>query len=116
MNIEEMLTEYTKLATQLDELYHEQLKLKERARKLLWKNEETFKLNDIHGNYTGISFTTPDDVWDIPVGTIISVGAAEWMRVGDKWVSYLNDEKNDNEMFVCILRHREHVHLIHKAY
>lgn len=116
MNIEEMLNEYTDLAIKLDELYREQMKLKERARKLLWKNEEKFKLNDIDGNYTGISFTTPDDVWDIHAGTIISVGAAEWMRVGDKWVSYSNDENNDNEMFVRILRHREHVYLIHASY
>lgn len=92
------------------------MKLKEKARKLLWENTQSFKLNDIDGNYTGITLKTPDDLWDIHAGTVISVGAAEWMRIGDKWVSYSNDENSDNEMFVRILRHREYTNLIHKAY
>lgn len=38
------------------------------------------------------------------------------LRVGDKWVSFSNDENNDNEMFVRILRHHKYVHLIHVSY
>lgn len=116
MNIEEMLTEYTKLAIKKNELYRERVELKETAYKLLWMNTQPFNLNDIDGNYTGITLKTPDDVWRIPAGTVISVNGSEWVRVGDKWVSYMGDEDYDNEMFVRILRHRDQVHLIHKAY
>lgn len=116
MNIEETLDKYSSLYEKCEEADKERQRLRNKMWDVLYDNEESFKLKDLDGNYTGISLKTLDDVSDIIPGTCILVDGVEWMRVGNVWVSYFNSKKNDAEMFVNILRHRERTYLIHRSY
>lgn len=115
MNIEELLTKYTDLTHKRNKAYEEQKNLEILMAEVLYKNEEPYKLNDADGNYTGITLETPDDLLCITPGTVLTVVGAEWMLT-DNWVSCFGAEFTNVQMFINIMRHRDNVRLIHKAY
>lgn len=113
MNIEETLEKH-------DELRHEYEKALQQCRTLdlkmwrgLYDNEEPFELTYLDGH---IKIKTPDDVADIPTGCLLAIGGVEWFRASGYWLSSFDTKKDDHDMFVRIMRNREHVHLIHKSY
>ena len=116
MNIEETLAKWGKLSDEYEEAFQQYRTLEVKMWTVLYDNEEPFKLNDIDGNYTGITLKTPDDVADIMTGCVIAIGGAEWFRADGYWLSCYDTKKDDHEMFVRIMRNRDHVHLIHKSY
>lgn len=114
--IEETLAGYTKAYSELEEALFAVNAAKVGLHKVLYNNEEPFKLNDIDGKYTGITIKTPDDVRDMISGSIVVIGGVEWMLRNDGWVSGYGGDRTHDEMFVSMLLHRDHVSLLHKGY
>ena len=83
---------------------------------VLNNNEESIKLNDLNGKYTGITITKPEDMRDMIAGSIIVLDGTEWMLRNDSWVSCFGGECTHDGMFVNILRNHDHVFLLHKGY
>lgn len=114
--IEETLAKYTveydKLKVVTNAVFAAQLGM----RAVLYDNEESFKLYDFGGKYTGTVITTPDDVRDMIAGSVIVIAGVEWMLRNDGWVSGYGGDRTHDEMFVSMLRHRDHVFLLHKGY
>ena len=116
MNIEELLTRYTDLAYKRDEAYEEFMSLDNEVNTIFYENETPIELFDIDGNPTGFSITTPNDLWNISAGTVIAVHGVEWLSCKNKWVNCYEHECDNNKMFIYIVRNRDYVHLIHRAY
>lgn len=114
--IEETLERYTEAYTELEEALFAVNTARVGLQKVLHNNEEPFKLNDQSGKFTGTVITTPEDVRDMVSGSIIVIGGVEWMLRNDGWVSGYGGNRTHDEMFVSILRHLDHVFLLHKAY
>lgn len=116
MNIEETLAKYTKEHNKYEAAYQAYRTLEVEMWAVLDDNEEPFELVYLNGEPTGIEIKTPDDVADIIAGCVIAIGGAEWFRADGYWLSCYDTKKDDHEMFVLIMRKRDHVHLIHKSY
>jgi len=116
MSIEELLTEYTDLATKREQAYEVFKSFDTKIDNLVYDNEVPVELKDIDGNPTGFTITIPDDLWKASAGMVIAVCGTEWMRCEDKWISCYGGVRNDTKMFIHILRNRDQVHLIHKGY
>ena len=116
MNIEETLDKYSSLHREYEELFQQCRTLELKMWRGLYDNEEPFELTYLDGQPSHIKIKTPNDVADIITGCMIAIGGAEWFRVNGYWLSCYDTKKDDHEMFVRIMRNREHVHLIHKAY
>lgn len=114
--IEETLDKYSSLYHEYEEAFQQYRTLELEMWSVLYDNEEQFTLKDIDGQPTGITIKTPDDVADIIIGCVIAIGGAVWLRADGYWLSCYDTKNDDNEMFVRIMRNREHVHLIHKSY
>lgn len=114
--IEETLERYTEAYTELEEALFAVNTARVGLQKVLHNNEEPFKLNDQSGKFTGTVIHTPEDVRDMVSGSIIVIGGVEWMLRNDGWVSGYGGNRTHDEMFVSILRHLDHVFLLHKAY
>lgn len=114
--IEETLERYTEAYTELEEALFAVNTARVGLQRVLHNNEEPFKLNDQSGKFTGTVITTPEDVRDMVSGSIIVIGGVEWMLRNDGWVSGYGGNRTHDEMFVSILRHLDHVFLLHKAY
>lgn len=116
MNIEETLAKYTEKHNKYEEAYHAYMMLQAEMQSVLYDNEEPFELTYLNGEPTGIKIETPYDVAAIITGCVIAIGGAEWFRADGYWLSCYDTKKGDHEMFVRLIRNRDHVHLIHKAY
>lgn len=116
MNIKETLAQYSKEHDKYEAAYQAYRTFEVEMRTVLYFNEEPFELSYPNGEPTGIKIKTPDDVADIITGCVIAIGGAEWFRADGYWLSCYDTKKYDNEMFVRIMRNREHAHLIHKSY
>lgn len=116
MNIEETLEKHDELYKKYEEAYQAYRSLELEAWSVLYNNEEPFDLLTISGNTTHIVIKTPDDVADIPTGCLLAIGGVEWFRASGYWLSGFDTKRDDYDMFVRIMRNREHVHLIHKSY
>lgn len=114
--IEETLAKYAKGYDKLEEATNKVITARVAMSKVLHDNKEPIKLNDIDGKFTGTVITTPEDVRDMISGSIIVIGGVEWMLRNDGWVSGYGGNRTHDEMFVSILRHLDHVFLLHKAY
>lgn len=114
--IEETLAKYTVEYYKLEVVTNAVFAARLSMRAVLHDNEEPFKLYDFGGKYTGTVIKTPDDVRDMTAGSIIVIGGVEWMLRNDSWVSGYGGDRTHDEMFVSMLRHRDHVFLLHKGY
>ncbi len=114
--IEETLAEYTKEYDKLEVVTNAVFAAGLRMRAVLYDNEEPFKLNNFGGKYMGTMIKTPDDLRSMVAGSIIVIGGVEWMLRNDGWVSGYGGDRTHDEMFVSMLRHRDHVFLLHKGY
>ena len=114
--IEEILEKYGDLHDKYEAAYQEYRTLETQMWAVLYNNEEPFELTYLDGQPTHIKIKTPDDVADIITWCVIAIGGAEWFRADGYWLSCYDTKKDDHEMFVRIMRNRDHVHLIHKAY
>lgn len=84
--------------------------------KVLYLNTEPIKMIDLNDKSTGIIIRTPDDLRTMIIGSVVVISGAEWMLRGDGWVSGWGGDRTHEEMFVSMLRHRDHVSLLHKGY
>lgn len=116
MNIEETLAQYSSLHHEYEKAFQQYRTLELKMWRGLYDNEEPFALSYLNGEPSGIMIKTPNDVADIITGCVIAIGGAEWFRADGYWLSCYGTKKDDREMFVRIMRNREHVHLIHKSY
>lgn len=116
MNIEETLAQYSSLHHEYEKAFQQCRTLELKMWRGLYDNEEPFGLSYLNGEPTGIKIKTPNDVADIITGCVIAIGGAEWFRADGYWLSCYGTKKDDYEMFVRIMRNRDHVHLIHKSY
>lgn len=116
MNIEETLDKWGELHDKYEAAYQEYRTLEVDMWTVLYDNEEQFELSYLNGEPTGIKIKTPNDVADIITGCVIAIGGAEWFRADGYWLSCYDTKKEDHEMFVRIMRNRDHVYLIHKSY
>lgn len=116
MDIEETLAKYSSLHSEYEEAFQQYRTLELKMWTVLYDNEEAFELSYLNGEPTGIKIKTPNDVADIITGCVIAIGGAEWFRADGYWLSCYDTKKDDHEMFVRIMRNRDHVHLIHKSY
>lgn len=116
MNIEETLDKYASMQHEYKEAFQQCRTLELKMWSVLYDNEEPFELTYHDGQPSHIKIKTPDDMTDIPTGCVIAIGGAEWFRADGYWLSCYDTKKDDHEMFVRIMRNREHVHLIHKSY
>lgn len=116
MNIEEMLAKMDELRNKYEEAFQQYRTLELKMWSGLYDNEELFELTYLDGQPSHIKIKTPDDVADIMTGCVIAIGGAEWFRADGYWLSRYDTKNDDHEMFVRIMRNREHVHLIHKSY
>ena len=114
--IEETLAKYTKEHEKLEEATNAVFAARLGMRAVLYDNEEPIKLYNFGGKYEGITIKTPDDVRDMTTGSIIVIGGVEWMLRNDGWVSGYGGDRTHDELFVSMLRHRNHVFLLHKGY
>lgn len=114
--IEETLDKYSSLHSEYEEAFQQYRTLELKMWSGLYDNEEPFELTYLDGQPSHIKIKTPDDVADIITGCVIAIGGAEWFRADGYWLSCYDTKKDDHEMFVRIMRNREHVHLIHKSY
>lgn len=114
--IEETLAKYTKEHIKLEDATNTVFAVKLGMRAVLYDNEEPFKLNNFGGKYTGTMIKTPDDLRDMTAGSIIVIAGVKWMLRNDGWVSGYGEDRTHDEMFVSMLRHRDHVFLLHKGY
>lgn len=114
--IEETLDKYSSLHREYEEAFRQYRTLELKMWSGLYDNEEPFILKDLDGNPTGITIKTPDDVAGIITGCVIAIGGTEWFRADGYWLSYYDTKKDNREIFVRIMRNREHAHLIHKPY
>lgn len=114
--IEETLEKHSELYKKYETAFQEYRELELQSWIVLYDNEEPFELMYLDGQPSHIKIKTPDDVADIPTGCVIAIGGAEWFRASGYWLSCYDTKKDDHEMFVRIVRNREHVHLIHKSY
>lgn len=114
--IEETLAKHGELRDKYEEAFQQYRTLELKMWSCLYDNEEPFELTYLDGQPSHIKIKTPDDVADIITGCVIAIGGAEWFRADGYWLSCYDTKKGDHEMFVRIMRNREHVHLIHKAY
>ena len=115
MNIEETLSVRDELISESETAYKHYQSLKLKADSVLFDNEEPFHISYFDGSPTGISIRTPDDVMLITIGGVVAVNGVEWFHVNNGWLSWHGTQKDDEEMFVRIMRNRNHVHLIHKG-
>lgn len=114
--IEETLAKYTKEHDKLEAATNAVFAARLGMRAVLYDNEEPFKLNNFGGKYEGITIKTPDGLRDMVAGSIIVIAGVEWMLRNDGWVSGYGGDRTHDEMFVSMLRHRNHVFLLHKGY
>lgn len=114
--IEETLAKYTKEYIKLEDATNTVFAVKLGMRAVLYDNEEPFKLNNFGGKYTGTMIKTPDDLRGMTAGSIIVITGVEWMLRNDSWVSGYGGDRTHDEMFMSMLRHRDHVFLLHKGY
>lgn len=114
--IEETLDKYSSLHREYEEAFQQYRTLELKMWSGLYNNEEPFELTYLDGQPSHIKIKTPDDVANIITGCVIAIGGAEWFRADGYWLSCYDTKKDDHEMFVRIMRNREHVHLIHKSY
>lgn len=115
MSIEDFLAKYTQLAAKRDEAYEVVMSLDNKINSLVYDNKTPIELFDIDGNPTGVSITTPDDLWNIRYGTVFDVYGVVWMGCESKWMSCYGHERDDAKMFIFILCNQDYVHLIHKG-
>nr|DAR03249.1 MAG TPA: hypothetical protein [Caudoviricetes sp.] len=114
--IEETLAKYSREYNKLEDATNAITAARLRTRTILYDNEEPFKLNNFGGKYTGTTIKTPDDVRDMIAGSIIVISGVEWMLRNDGWVSGYGGDRTHEEMFVAMMRHRDHVFLLHEGY
>lgn len=114
--IEETLAKYTKEHDKLEVVTNAVFAARLGMRAVLYDNEELFKLYNFGGKYEGITIKTPDSLRDMVAGSIIVIAGVEWMLRNDGWVSGYGGDRTHDEMFVSMLRHRNHVFLLHKGY
>lgn len=110
------IDKYSSLYHEYEEAFQQCRTLELKMWSCLYDNEETFELTYLNGEPTGIKIKTPNDVADIIAGCVIAIDGAEWFRADGYWLSCYDTKKEDHEMFVRIMRNRDHVHLIHKSY
>lgn len=116
MNIEETLDKYSSQYEQYIAAYQEYTRLEIEMHAVLYDNEEPFDVLTSSGNYAGVTLKTPPDMDNFASGCMIAIRGVEWFHTPGCWLSSFNTKKNEHEMFAHILRHREHVHLIHEGY
>lgn len=114
--IGETLAKYTKEYDKLEAATNAVFAARLGMRAVLYDNEEPIKLYNFGGKYEGSTIKTPVDVRDMATGSIIVIAGAEWMLRNDGWVSGYGGDRTHDEMFVSMLRHRNHVFLLHKGY
>lgn len=114
--IEETLAKYTKEHEKIEVATNAVFAARLGMRAVLCGNEEPFKVHNMGGKYEGITIKTPDDLRNMVAGSIIVIAGVEWMLRNDGWVSGYGGDRTHDEMFVSMLRHRNHVFLLHKGY
>lgn len=114
--IEETLAKYSKEYDKLETLTNAVFATRLSMRAVLYDNDEPIKVNNFGGKYTGTEIKTPDDLRDMIAGSIIVIAGVEWMLRNDSWVSGYGGDRTHDEMFMSMLRHRDHMFLLHKGY
>lgn len=82
---------------------------------ILWSNTEPIRLHTNCG--TSRTITTPADLDQLPLGTVISVDGVEYMRTGyshGPWTNILGNKRSHNEMFRRMLDSADECEFIHK--
>ena len=83
---------------------------------ILWSNTEPIRPPTNYG--TSHTITTPADLDQLPLGTVISVGGSEYMRTGyshGPWTNILGNKRSHNEMFRCMLDSADECEFIHEG-
>nr|DAS02770.1 MAG TPA: N-terminal domain of NWD NACHT-NTPase [Caudoviricetes sp.] len=81
-------------------------------------NHNTEPIRVATGNGGGRMFTTPADLERLPLGTVISVGGSEYMRIGyssSPWTDCLGCRHSHYKMFRRALEDADECEIIHKG-
>lgn len=90
--------------------------LEKETSRILDNNTEPIRVSTGEGG--GRTFTTPGDLKQLHLGTVISVGGSEYMRTGYPdalWTDYLGRELPYREVFRRMLDDADECHIIHEG-